>query len=362
VAATMSLRQQHLDALKTRAFDCLIIGGGINGAVSAAALAAHGARVALIDRGDFGGLTSQESSNLIWGGIKYLENWEVPLVWDLCASRNRLRAAYPTNVREIRFFASIEPTFRWPPLAMFAGTWVYWFIGRCAMQPPRLLSRAQIALEEPVVRGERFRGGVEYSDAHLVEGDARFVFGFVRAALARGAVCTNYVELIGAARGADGAWRVTLRDRETGERCAARAGILINAAGPYVDAVNEQLGVRCAHRHVFSQGIHLVVDRLTDSDRVLTFFDDTGRMFFVVPLGHRSVIGTTDTAVERPQCAVTDEARRFLLANANNRLQLKRPLTRNDVIAERCGVRPLVIAAAAHRPVRTIGYRCRANM
>jgi glycerol-3-phosphate dehydrogenase len=69
----MRLRQNNLDKLADETFDVLVIGGGINGAVSAASLATQGARVALIDAADFGGLTSQESSNLVWGGIKYLE-------------------------------------------------------------------------------------------------------------------------------------------------------------------------------------------------------------------------------------------------------------------------------------------------
>ena len=84
----MKLRQSNLDKLQGRTFDVLIVGGGINGAVSAAALAAQGASVALIDRGDFAGFTSQESSNLVWGGIKYLEGFELGLVRKLCASRN----------------------------------------------------------------------------------------------------------------------------------------------------------------------------------------------------------------------------------------------------------------------------------
>ena len=76
----MKLRESNLDKLGQRVFDALIVGGGINGAVSAAALAAQGAKVALIDQGDFAGFTSQESSNLAWGGIKYLEGFEFGLV------------------------------------------------------------------------------------------------------------------------------------------------------------------------------------------------------------------------------------------------------------------------------------------
>ena len=81
------LRNTNLQKLSSREFDVCIVGAGINGAVSAAALAAQGVDVALIDKGDFGGATSSQSSNLAWGGIKYLETWEFPLVWKLCKSR-----------------------------------------------------------------------------------------------------------------------------------------------------------------------------------------------------------------------------------------------------------------------------------
>ena len=86
----MTLRSVNLANLEEDVFDVLIIGGGINGAVSAAALSARGAKVAVIDRNDFASFTSQESSNLVWGGFKYLENYEIPLVRKLCLSRNRL--------------------------------------------------------------------------------------------------------------------------------------------------------------------------------------------------------------------------------------------------------------------------------
>src|SRR5882672_6697821 len=102
-----SLRDTNLDKLGTLRFDVLVLGGGINGAVSAAALATRGAKVALIDRGDFASVTSQQSSNLAWGGIKYLETYEFGLVRKLCRARNRLLRAYPSTVQEIRFFTSV---------------------------------------------------------------------------------------------------------------------------------------------------------------------------------------------------------------------------------------------------------------
>ena len=122
---------------------------------------------------------------------------------------------------------------------------------------------------------------------------------------------------------------------------------MVNAGGPLVDGVNQDMGVTTTHRIVYSKGIHLVVPRLTDSERVLAFFDDTQRLFYVIPMAHRSVIGTTDTRTTEHDEPVTDEDRSFLLDQINARLDLDRPLTIDDVIAERCGVRPLVVTAGS---------------
>jgi glycerol-3-phosphate dehydrogenase len=127
----------------------MIVGGGINGAVSAACLAARGLSVALIDRGDFAGETSQHSSNLAWGGIKYLESYEFGLVKKLCTSRNHLIASYPSSVKEIRFFVTHEKSFRHGRLKLFMGSLLYWLMGGFFTRAPRLLSKATIA-KEPI--------------------------------------------------------------------------------------------------------------------------------------------------------------------------------------------------------------------
>ena len=83
----MNLRENNINKLdEGGVYDVLILGGGINGAVAAASLAAKGVKVALIDKGDFAGETSSNSSNLAWGGVKYLESYEFLLVNKLCKS------------------------------------------------------------------------------------------------------------------------------------------------------------------------------------------------------------------------------------------------------------------------------------
>lgn len=341
----MKLRATNLERLDGGTFDVLVLGGGINGAVSAACLAARGVKVALIDRVDFAGTTSQESSNLAWGGIKYMETFELGLVWKLCGSRNELMRAYPSTVQEIRFYTTHTRTFRHGLWKLVLGTWFYWLLGRFFTKTPRRLSVATMQKEEPILRLDQVDGGIEYSDAYLHDNDARFVWGFVRRALDYGAVAANYVESESARREGD-LWITTARDVLTGRELIIKSRVLVNACGPYVDQHNGKTGVKTKHRHVFSKGIHLIVPRLTSAKRVLTFFADDGRLFFVIPMGPRTCVGTTDTRVEKPETHVTPEDRRFVLENINKRIKLPKPLDEGDILAERCGVRPLVVESS----------------
>ena len=99
------------------------------------------------------------------------------------------------------------------------------------------------------------------------------------------------------------------------------------------------------HRHVFSKGVHLLVDRMSENERVLTFFANDGRLFFAIPMGARTCIGTTDTPERVPTKHISDADRDFILDNINARLHPRCHIRREDVIAERCGVRPLVASA-----------------
>jgi glycerol-3-phosphate dehydrogenase len=184
---------------------------------------------------------------------------------------------------------------------------------------------------------------MEYSDAYLVDNDARFVFGFIREALNHGGISANYIEALHSERDENGLWVTEAKDLLTGRSITIKSRVLLNTCGPFADRYNAKCHVETEHQHLFSKGIHLLVDRITEAKRVLTFFADDGRMFFTIPMGPKSCIGTTDTRVEKLPAKITDEDRDFVLDNINKRLKLDKPLTRKDIIAERCGVRPLVV-------------------
>lgn len=337
-----NLRKSNIKKLPETTFDVLILGGGINGAVSAAALAAKGGRVALIDKGDFAGFTSSNSSNLAWGGIKYLESYEYSLVNKLCKSRNHLMRSYPSTVKEIRFLTSIQKGFRFPPIFVYMGTLLYWAMGRFFTKMPSFLSADLIKKREPVINTSNVTGGFEYSDAYLYDNDARFVFNFIRSSMSYGCIAANYVESLGSRKEGD-IWITESKDTITGKNITIRSKSIINACGPFVDEMNKVNNEKTDYKHLFSKGIHLIVDKITESTKVLTFFADDGRLFFVIPMGTKTCIGTTDTQVESPNTHVTDADRQFVLDNVNKLLALSKPLTKADVISERCGVRPLAV-------------------
>ncbi len=338
-------RQHQLRSLE-KPHDVLVIGGGINGAVSAAALSATGASVALVDRLDFAGFTSQESSNLVWGGFKYLQTYEFALVRKLCRARNRLVDAYPSMIEPIDFLAVFDENAPFPrPLAVM-GSYAYWAIGSFATRRPRPMRTSDIAAAEPVVDVSSVKGGLRYADAYLRDNDARFVFGFIRQAQQRGATVANYVEVTAADW--DGhQWRVALRDVPSGATLEMTTRSIVNAAGPFIDTINTMLGVETDHKIALSKGIHLIVPHFGSGDRVLAFFDEDERLYYVIPMGERTCIGTTDTKVTDPDTHATDDDIEFLLRQINRRLTDAVDLTKDDVIATRSGVRPLAVTASS---------------
>lgn len=348
--------REQLSSISNHHFDVVVIGGGINGSVSAAALASAGLNVLLVEQSDFASFTSQESSNMVWGGIKYLQSLEFALVYKLCRSRAKLMKNYPNRIKPVGFLATIDENAPASLLAIWFGSWLYWLIGLFSTSMPKVRDRAMSVSYEPALAGQRFGGSVQYFDGLLLDNDARFVWDFIAKARGFGATVRNYVR-VNSGKFEDGVWQLQLLDTNPRVAASDRAnvthsslvevtsGAVINAAGPFASVLNQQLGSDPGARLVLSKGIHLVVPKITKDDRVLAFWDEEGRLFYVLPMHDRSVIGTTDTRVSDPFTQVSDDDRDFVLRQINRSLNLSTPLNKQDIIAERCGVRPLVASS-----------------
>ena len=338
-------RDSMIDRLNDDLFDVVVIGGGINGAVALAAASGKGAKAAMFQASDFASGSSQESSTLAWGGIKYLENYEFKLVWDLCKSRNELMDNFPSAIVETRFVTKIDKGFRKPAFLIYLGTLLYWAMGKFRTQAPQYLTRRRLRKLEPAISQDNLGGAFAYSDSVYLDGDARFTFNFIKSAINRGAVAVNYMPATSISRGDDNIWTITAEDTLSQKTYSLRARTIVNTAGAAADKIAEMASVQHAHKHILSKGAHLIVPPVTDKRHVITSFAKDGRLFFALPMAGNTCIGTTDEIVPTPKVEVNDADREFILASINAALDMEPPLSKKDIIAERCGVRPLVVSA-----------------
>src|SRR5579863_4459867 len=120
------VRDEQIARLKSETFDIAVIGGGINGAAIARDAAMRGLRVALVDKGDFAGATSSRSSKLIHGGLRYLPQGQIRMVYQALSERERLRhLTAPHLVHPIRFVMPFYRGRRPARLALVAGLSLY---------------------------------------------------------------------------------------------------------------------------------------------------------------------------------------------------------------------------------------------
>lgn len=340
---TIRSRASQLEALGNHVFDVLVLGGGISGAATAHVLVARGYRVALIDAHDFASGTSQESSQLVWGGIKYLEQGHVRLVNELCLARNELVKQYPDRVTPQRF---LYPHFNHDPhmrLSILAGSTAYWMMGGCFGLPPALVSRRSISRKAPKMQLDGVNGGIEYTDARMVRSDARLVLDLLFDAVDCGLSAANYVSLEGVRRTHHlGAFEVDAFDRIAGAPVSINANWIVNTTGAWVDEVNEILGVTPPHEILFSKGIHLLVPRIETGERTLACRGEDGRIFFVIPWGNTTLVGTTDTPLGGPPRRVRADAEDIDYLRTELDRKFAITLDDRDILNTKAGLRPLL--------------------
>ena len=300
-------RDRHLEALASRRFDLLVVGGGIIGAGIAEAASAHGLSVALVDKGDFAGATSSASSKLIHGGLRYLRLGDVGLVREAHHERRVLmNVVAPHLVRRLPFLLPLYDSGPYRPWFVQSGIVVYSTLARARLNGLVDLDRARRMV--PPLRGEGLRSCALYEDAWT--NDARLTLANLRAAEDRGATVVNYAEV------------VSLRPievRADGRTIAVDARRVLNASGPWVDRVR-RLEDRAARASVrLSKGVHVVVDGAEDWRAALTISHDKVRVSFAVPWEGTLLLGTTDTLHEGDpdSVAVTDEDVRQVLDEAS---------------------------------------------
>jgi len=323
-------------------YDLIVVGGGITGAGVARDAALRGLSVLLLEKRDFASGVSSKTTRLIHGGLRYLATFEVDLVAESLRERAILRRQAPYLIRPIPI---LIPIYRGDPhgrAVMSLGIHLYDLLSHEKDVPHYFTSDRERTLSfEPRLERDGLVGSALFYD-HQILMPERLVIENVIAAREAGATALNHhrVELI--METPDGVV-VTVRDVLGNRMLSARGRVLINAGGPWIDKVRKAGGIDGTAIIHPTKGIHLVLPKL--SDQALFVSSADGRMFFILPLGGHSLIGTTDTNYDGDLDEVHANAADVdYLLRESRRVLPGLALNRGSILYTYAGIRPLAFA------------------
>ncbi|MEK1869377.1 MAG: glycerol-3-phosphate dehydrogenase, partial [Ensifer adhaerens] len=335
-------------------YDVFVIGGGINGCGIARDAVGRGYSVALAEMNDFASGTSSGSTKLIHGGLRYLEHYEFRLVREALMEREVLWAMAPHVIWPMRFVLPYHKGGLRPAWLIRLGLFLYDHIGGRKLLPATAtLDMNRDPAGKPLKR--LFNKAFEYSDGWV--NDARLVVLNARDAADRGAVIMARTRVV-AARRDGGLWAIETENQATGERKTLKARMLINAAGPWVDAVlSGALVNNDVHNVRLVQGSHIVVKKKFDDPRAYFFQNPDGRIMFAIPYEEDfTLIGTTDRDYTgNPGEVRISDAEVDYLCRAASEYFLE-PVEKDDIVWTYSAVRPLYDDGASKAQEATRDY------
>ncbi len=325
-------------------WDIVVVGGGATGVGIAVDAASRGYDVLLLEQSDFGIGTSSRSTKLVHGGVRYLEQGDVPLVMEALRERGIMRLNAPHLVKDLAF---VVPVYAWWEGPFYgAGLRVYNLLaGKYGFGKSRNLSKARTLEYLPNIKQEGLRGGVIYFDGQF--DDMRFLICLVRTAEEQGATMLNYAAVEEVTKDKSGVVDgVIARDTETQDILQIRARTVINATGPFVDGVRRMAEPEAEAMVSPSQGIHLVFDRsfLPGNKAIMVPHTSDGRVMFAIPWQNFTLIGTTDTPIDEVELEPIPLEKEIDFILQTSALYLQKKPTRDDVLSMFAGIRPLVKA------------------
>lgn len=357
-------RQETLSQIKSNPkISVLIVGAGINGIGVFRDLALNGVDALLVERGDFCSGASAASSHMAHGGIRYLENGEFRLVREAVAERNRmiqnaphLVEPLPTTVPMFKHFSGLlnaplkflglldKPSERGSFVIKIGLMFYDAFTGKTRVVPRHAFrGRAESLKLWPRLNPD-VRATATYYDGSILNPE-RLALEVMLDGQADGGRALNYVSLVGGQGNA-----VTLRDELTGAVFDVQPKLVVNAAGPWIDAANGSLGL--STRFIGgTKGSHLVLDhpelRETIGNHEFFFENKDGRIVLIFPLYDRVIVGTSDIPIENPDDALCTDAEVDYFLEMIARVFPDIKVTRENIVFRFSGVRPLAHTGSA---------------
>ncbi|TGM45597.1 glycerol-3-phosphate dehydrogenase/oxidase [Leptospira vanthielii] len=341
------LENSRLKNLKSE-YDIIVIGGGITGANVLWDATLRGYNCLLVEKNDYASGTSQATSKLIHGGLRYLKNLEFALVRESLSERRYLAKISPHAVRPMGFIIPIRSWFQ--RIQLFLGMELYnalSFDRNKEIEPDVQLPRYRWnSLGETIYKvlglnRKSLKGSFQYYD-YANPNPEKHTTEFILSAKEKGAHAFNYLSVTTLKKQNSGGYTVGLTDSISGKKVLVSTKVVVNSAGPWADVIESMTGVTAEKKLVRSKGIHAVVRNICGNECVVLSKRD-GSHLFVIPWRGKTIVGTTDTAYEEDpdvfkvkQSEIVD-----LLDEVNYSFGFAK-LTLKDVDYYYGGLRPLV--------------------
>lgn len=331
-------------------YDLVVIGGGINGAAIARDAALRGLYVALLEKGDFGSGASSNTSKLVHGGLRYLEQFHLSLVKESLHERDLLLKNAPHLVHPKPF---LVPVYAGGPHYLSTirfGLMLYDFLGGAGGMPKHVkVDREYILKTFPSINPSGLKGGCIYYDGQM--DDARLVLENVLSAEQAGATVLNYTRADSFSYENGRVAGVNATDLLTGERKEVRGSLVVSAMGAWTGRMDDGWKEKKALAAAPTKGVHLVIDGGRTETALLLRAPQDGRVFFVIPWAGKTLIGTTDTYYkgDPDETAVAEEDKNYLL-EAYNAYFPKAKISGDSILSTFAGLRPLVKQGGGLKP------------
>ncbi len=347
------VREKILKKLQKHKWDIVVIGGGATGLGCAVDAASRGFQTLLLEQVDFSKGTSSRSTKLVHGGVRYLQQGDVSLVFEALKERGLMFKNAPHLVTNQSF---VIPSYDWWGGPFYTvGLKVYDLMaGKLGLGPSKHLSREEAMEALPSVEKEGLRGGVIYQDGQF--DDARMAITLTQTAVDYGATVLNYCKVTGLLKDEELINGVTAVDQRTGEQFSIKSKVVINATGVFADEVVKMDEPDKPDMITTSQGVHLILNKdfLPNKYAIMVPQTSDGRVMFAVPWHNHVVVGTTDTLLESRSLepVALDSEIDFLLKTAGQYL-VKQP-QRTDILSVFAGLRPLARPEGEKKATREI--------
>ncbi len=353
-AADGLVRKKMLEQLGPgKSWDILVIGGGATGLGIALDAASRGYSTLLLEQNDFAKATSSRSTKLVHGGVRYLAQGNIKLVYEALRERGILLRNAPHVVKPLSF---IIPCYSyWEKIKYSAGLKFYDLLsGKFSFGKSVFLDKEKIIERFPNIDSKELKGGVQYFDGQF--DDARLAIDIARSAADQGATVINYFKVISLIKSGNKIAGATARDILSDKIYEISANVVINATGVFVDEILKMEDENKKPVVTTSQGVHIVTDKkfLQSSDALMIPKTADGRVLFALPWKGQLLIGTTDTLVSHTDSLEPRPLQQeivFLLDSLAG--ILRNPPKQQDVLSVFAGLRPLA-ASSDHQSTKEI--------